>query len=139
MVGITTAPLGKGRTGIAALAALAAAVVAAAIVLAAAPSAQAACVRNTAWTDINLPASDRFRISSTSPCSDLNAAYTFTYNDYVRGWYYDSGGGLHVGSRGFVYVDKSDNGLVVLLSDVLNGTRVFGEGLSHSQYVRYAP
>jgi hypothetical protein len=137
MVGVTSAPLGKGRTGKAALAALAA-VVAAAIALAVTPSAQAACVRNTAWTSINLPSSERFRISSTSPCSDLNAAYTYTYNDYVRGWYYDSGGGLHVGSRGFVYVDRSDNGLVVLLSDVINGTRVFGEGLSHSQYVRYA-
>jgi len=137
MVGVTSAPLGKGRTGKAALAALVA-VVAAAIALAVTPSAQAACVRNTAWTSINLPSSERFRISSTSPCSDLNAAYTFTYNDHVRGWYYDSGGTLHVGSRGFVYVDTSDNGLVVLLSNVVNGTRVFGEGLSHSQYVRYA-
>jgi hypothetical protein len=137
MVGVTTAPLGKGRTRKAALAALAAAVAAAAIVLAAAPLAQA-CVRNTAWTSINLPSSERFRISSSSPCSDLNAAYTYTYNDYVRGWYYDSGGTLHVGSRGFVYVDRSDNGLVVLLSNVINGTLVFGEGLSHSQNVRYA-
>jgi hypothetical protein len=103
-----------------------------------APSAGAiTCIANTAWTAITASNSDVFAIAGNSDCADLNAAYTYTYNDYIRGWYRDSGGTWHAGSRGYVFVDTSDNGWIVLLTSVLNGTPVRGQGLNHAQYVRY--
>jgi hypothetical protein len=139
-MGSTTAPLKQRRTSEtkAAIAAVAAAMVTAAIALAATSSAQAiTCVANTAWTSTTVAQSAKFTIAQNSQCLDLNAAYTYTNGDYVRGWYRDSGGTWHAGSRGFVYVDRSDTEWIVLLTNVVNGTVVRGEGWRYSQYVRY--
>jgi hypothetical protein len=120
------------------VAAVASTVAAAIVALSAAPRAGAiTCITQAAWTAINPANSDKFAIAQNSQCQDMNAAYTYTYNDYIRGWYRDSGGTWHAGSRGFVYVDKSDNGWIVLLTSVVNGTPVRGEGLNHAQYVQY--
>ena len=67
----------------------------------------------------------------------MNAAYTYTYNDYIKGWYRDGGGTWHGGSRGFVPVTTCNCGWIVLLSSVANGTPVRGQGLNHAQYVQY--
>jgi hypothetical protein len=120
------------------IAALVVASLAAVVALTTASSAQAiTCIANTAWTSTVASSSTNFAIAQNSQCQDLNAAYTYTYNDYVRGWYRTSGGTWHAGSRGFVYVDTSDNGWIVLLTSVINGTVVRGQGLNRSQYVRY--
>jgi hypothetical protein len=56
-------------------------------------SAQAiTCIANTAWTSTTAANSQLFAIAQNSDCNDLNAAYTYTYNDYLRGWYRDSRG-----------------------------------------------
>ena len=140
MVGVTTAPhrAQLSRTWKLAAAVIAATVAAAAVALSTAPSANAiTCITQAAWTAINASNSDVFAIAGNSQCVDMNAAYTYTYNDYIRGWYRDGGGTWHYGTRGYVYVDKSDNGWIVLLTSVANGTPVRGQGLNHAQYVQY--
>jgi len=77
------------------------------------------------------------RSPGVATANDLNAAYTFSNNDYIRGWYRDGGGTWHAGSAGYVFVDTSDNGWIVLLTSVANGTPVRGQGLNYAQYVRY--
>jgi hypothetical protein len=120
------------------VAALASTVAAASVGLSAAPRANAiTCIGQAAWTAINASNSDVFAIAQNSQCQDMNAAYTYTYNDYIRGWYRDGGGTWHYGTRGYVYVTTCNCGWIVLLSSVVNGTPVRGQGLNHAQYVQY--
>jgi hypothetical protein len=97
----------------------------------------AACVSGTAWTSYDPSSSDSFPTPTDSACNDFNAAYTFSIKDGVRGWYYSNSSGWQAGSRGFVTVTTVDSGWLVLLTSVVNGTRVRGEGQRYSQYVRY--
>lgn len=139
MIGFRTASRnGRRSRGWLIVAAVASTVAAASVALSAAPRADAiTCITQAAWTAINASNSDVFAVAQNSDCHDLNAAYTYTYNDYIRGWYRDGGGTWHYGTRGYVYVDKSDNGWIVLLSSVVNGTPVRGQGLNHAQWVQY--
>jgi hypothetical protein len=138
MVGVTTATRSARPSWKLAAAAIAAVVAAAAVALSAAPPANAiTCIANTAWTAVNAANSDVFAIAGNSQCADLNAAYTFSVNDYVRGWYRDGGGTWHAGSRGYVFVDTTDDSWIVLLTSVANGTPVRGQGLNNAQNVRY--
>jgi hypothetical protein len=139
MIGFRTAPRSRRRSRLwLVVAAVASTVAASSLALSAAPRANAVtCIGQAAWTAINASNSDVFAIASNSQCADMNAAYTYTYNDYIRGWYRDGGGTWHYGTRGYVYVTTCNCGWIVLLSSVANGTPVRGQGLNHAQYVQY--
>lgn len=104
----------------------------------AAPSAHAAtCFSTTMWTAYNPSNSDVMSTPYNGDCNDLNAAYTFTRTDAIRGWYYSSSNGWQYGSRGFVTVDTIDNNWLVLVSSLYNGTNTRGEGARYSQNVKF--
>lgn len=120
------------------IAAFGAMLLAATVALTTAPSAQGiTCIANTAWTSTTASNSTNFAIAHNSQCQDLNAAYVYSTADYIRGWYRTSNGVWHSGSRGYVWVDRSDNGWIVLLTSVVNGTLVRGQAANYSQNVRY--
>jgi hypothetical protein len=95
------------------------------------------CIAQGEWTAIDASNSTKFAIAQNSQCQDMNAAYNYSHNDYIRGWYRDNSGTWHAGSRGYVWVTTCDCGWLVLLSDVANGTVVRGQGLNYAQYVEY--
>ena len=101
-----------------------------------APSAHAVCWATTRWTSTNPTLSTDWEIRSDSTCDDLFAAYTFDHNDYVRGWYLN-GSTWTAGTAGWEWVTTANDGWETLISSILNGTTVRGEGSQHSQYVRY--
>jgi hypothetical protein len=129
----------SGRSRLRAAFLVGATVAAAGIAALAVPSQAKAitCIAQNAFTAINASNSSKFAIAQNSQCQDMNAAYNFDNNDYIRGWYRDDGGTWHAGSRGFVWVTTCDCGWIVLLSNVLNGTVVRGQGLNYSQDVEY--
>jgi hypothetical protein len=105
-------------------------------VFAASAADAATCLALTRWTSTSHPASASFTTSPNSDCTDVYAAYTYDNNDYVRGLYKD-GGSWVVGQRGWQLVTTSNDGWDTLLTSVLNGTEVKGQGFNYSQYVRY--
>jgi hypothetical protein len=108
----------------------------AASLIATAPQASAACLGLEKWTATAPGSSAVWDLDGASACQDLNAAYTYSHNDKVKGWYKQSGT-WREGTRGFVAVTTSDSGWKVLLSDVQNGATVRGETYTYNQYVRY--
>lgn len=81
------------------------------------PPANASCWATTHWTSTSPPNSASFTISSNSTCNDLQAAYTFSVSDYVKGWYLSSGT-WRAGTAGYVWVSTADNGWDVLLTSI---------------------
>lgn len=76
-----------------------------------------------AWRDTNGNNPNRsFWISSSSPCSDLNAKRPTVSQSY-RGEYL-SGGQWRVGAAGWVWMAKDSNTNRVLISNIANGTQV---------------
>jgi len=102
----------------------------------AAPANAVTCVGLTAYTSYYPSQSGTFQKAYNSGCVDMNAAYTYSVNDSIRGWYLSSGS-WRAGTRGFVPVTTADSGWKVLVSNVRNGTTLRGEGLRYSQNVRY--
>lgn len=94
------------------------------------------CIAQGEYTAINPANSTNFAIAQNSQCTDMYAAYNYNHDDYIQGWYHDSGG-WHHGSRQYVWVTTCDCGWNVLLSDVVNGTEVRGNGLNYAQDVEY--
>ncbi len=105
-------------------------------VMAAPPADAVTCIATTKWTDTSPPSSETFTIPSNSDCNDMNAAYNYDHNDYIKGWY-KSGSTWYEGSQGWVWMTTADDGWEELILSVLNGTTVRGEGYAYDQYVRY--
>lgn len=104
--------------------------------LVSASQAKADCLTAPRWTATAPTSSSVWNLDGASACKDLNAAYTHSINDKVKGWYKQSGT-WRGGTRGFVTVTTSDSGWKVLLSAVQNGTTVRGETYSYNQWVQY--
>jgi hypothetical protein len=106
--------------------------------VAAAPPAAAAveCVTGKYWTSWDPAESDVFQVPSGSDCADLNAAFTYTEEDKIQGWYLSSSG-WEAGSAGFVFVPRTDTGWRVLLTSVRDGANVRGESMKTLQHVQY--
>lgn len=101
--------------------------------------ASAACIAQDAWTSTNVGASGQFVIAGAaqSTCNDLNAAKTWTANDYVRGQYRNGAGNWIFSTVGWKFVDTVDDSWIVVISNVGNGTTVRGQTANRSQNVRY--
>ncbi len=106
-------------------------------VISAQAPALAVCYVTDAWTSTAAGSSQTFQIANGGNCNDLNAAFTHSSNDFVLGWYLDSGVWT-AGSLGYVAVDTVDGQpWPVLLTNIVNGATVRGETWSFSQTVRY--
>jgi hypothetical protein len=105
-------------------------------VAAAPPASAAECITGKYWTSWAPEESDVFQVPSGSDCTDLNAAFAYTEEDKIRGWYYN-GTGWQAGSKGFVLVPRNDSGWRVLLTSVRDGTDVRGESMKSLQHVQY--
>lgn len=100
------------------------------------PSQAVTCMTEAAWTAKTVSSSKLMTIPSQSDCRDLNASSARTRSDYVKGWY-KSGSTWRGGTKGYVYVPKTENGWKVLLTDVANGAYVKGTALNLAQQVQY--
>lgn len=106
--------------------------------VAAQPAAAETCLTISRWTSNSVRGSwsRSWRISSKSDCDNLYAAYAHRYRDRVRGWYRQSGT-WQPGTRGFVYVPKTDNNWRILLSAIKNGSTVRGQTWNYNQRIQY--
>lgn len=76
-----------------------------------------------AWRDTNGNNLGReFRVSNTSPCSDLNAKRPTVSQTYLGEYF--SNGSWRGGAAGWVWMAKDSNTNRVLISNIANGTRV---------------
>jgi hypothetical protein len=104
----------------------------------AAPAVQATtCMTAPYWTSTSFWNSNQFTVTSNSDCTDVYAAGTKAYNDYIKAYYYRSSTGAWIGGNlGYVWVTTT-NGWRTLLTNVAHGTSVRGQGASYAQNVQY--